>query len=480
MKRLFFLLLLIPIGLSGQIHDDFSDHDLRLNPHWKDDSGHFETADTRLHLRGPSRAGSSCISTYSKTTMPANWSFVCELGFNPSSSNYARVYLIKDSLLESGYYVQIGGVNDDICLYKQFGSQTTLLIDGPDRWLDKASSASRIQLAVDSVGDWVLAADSLGGYGFIELGRAKEPVSIASGQFMIKCVYTSTRADKFWFDDVEVNGDSLVTKVTGPQPGEIVISELMPDPSPPVLLPNVEYLELCNRSERPLELQGSSILGETILRSIEMQPHSWLLICDSAAISLFDSSIHKLGLDLGSSFLSNDGKLVELVNAEGFSVCSVSYTGDWYRDQDKSDGGFSLELGDVLAENVDDAGLWRASFDVSGGTPGRENSVRATQTDSDLLSIGAEIFHPTLSSLELSVSTQMEEMRARLLIYTKDGRLQRTLMNYQAVFGTAKSSWDGRSDKGELSPAGIYIAYAELIAPNGWTKKASKVVVIGL
>ncbi len=55
-------------------------------------------------------------------------------------------------------------------------------------------------------------------------------------------------------------------------------------------------------------------------------------------------------------------------------------TDDWYRDEDKAQGGWALEL--ISANATSDCpGNWRASVDPTGGTPGRINSINNQITD---------------------------------------------------------------------------------------------------
>lgn len=61
-------------------------------------------------------------------------------------------------------------------------------------------------------------------------------------------------------------------------------------------------------------------------------------------------------------------------------VDSLVYTDEWYKDNDRKDGGWSLEL--IDPENLcSDAENWTSSEDPTGGTPGKQNSVFANKPD---------------------------------------------------------------------------------------------------
>lgn len=69
-----------------------------------------------------------------------------------------------------------------------------------------------------------------------------------------------------------------------------------------------------------------------------------------------------------------DGKHVAIVNKIGAVVDSLTYSQDFYNDKDRNSGGFSMERLDPY-NNCTGVGNWHASKDLSGGTPGRLNSV---------------------------------------------------------------------------------------------------------
>ena len=71
--------------------------------------------------------------------------------------------------------------------------------------------------------------------------------------------------------------------------------------------------------------------------------------------------------------LSNTGKQLSLISEFNDTIHTVTYSDTWYKSSSKKTGGYSLEMIDI-----DDFGAgsdnWSASNDISGGTPGYENS----------------------------------------------------------------------------------------------------------
>ena len=152
---------------------------------------------------------------------------------------------------------------------------------------------------------------------------------------------------------------------------------------PPNALPEREYLELYNRESVPVNLQGWTLQmgsSEEVLPFYELSPHAYVVLTQSDGVSEFDPSIPVLGLDMSSSVLTNGGKDLSLLSKEGTPIFTVSYTGDWYRDANKDDGGWSLEQ--IDPDNLcGGANNWAASKDPVGGTPGRENSLFGQNPD---------------------------------------------------------------------------------------------------
>ncbi len=210
-RWLFFILLPVFASAQVSVSDSFSDGNFTANPSWSGDSGVFEI-DTANQLRLiDTVAGESFLNTASGIASQAVWEFYIRLEFNPSTSNFARVYLMSDQQnlggALNGYFVRIGGSsNDRISLYKQTGNSTDLITESGDDWVDENTVEVRVQISRDSLGMWMLAADTSGGNNFVNLGSAVENTFNFSTHFGVVCEYTITRADKFYFDDFFLSG----------------------------------------------------------------------------------------------------------------------------------------------------------------------------------------------------------------------------------------------------------------------------------
>lgn len=162
---------------------------------------------------------------------------------------------------------------------------------------------------------------------------------------------------------------------------DVVISEIMCDPDPPVALPNEEYLELHNTTSYALQLDGWKItIGSTtrVLPPFILLPDTFVVLTTLNSAPLY-TGLNVLGV---TSFqaLTNTGASITLRTPQGLAVHSLAYTDSWYQDAAKENGGWSLEM--IDPQNPC-AGMsnWRASVNPVGGTPGKRNSVLASNPD---------------------------------------------------------------------------------------------------
>jgi hypothetical protein len=166
------------------------------------------------------------------------------------------------------------------------------------------------------------------------------------------------------------------------EPGDIIINEIMADPNPPVDLPAAEYVELYNRSDKVIQMQGfgfSAGAAPQLLPARLLLPGGYLILCDDS----FEADFSVFG-DVAplATFpaLVNAGDDLTLFDPFGEPVHEVTYSSSWYQDTEKAEGGWSLELIDPEIP-ASCSGNWRASDDPLGGTPGRSNSLLGTSPD---------------------------------------------------------------------------------------------------
>ncbi len=167
------------------------------------------------------------------------------------------------------------------------------------------------------------------------------------------------------------------------QPYEIVIDEIMADPSPSFGLPEVEWIELRNVSNHNVNLMGCRIAKPSgksgPIPLYILQPDSSILICSSGSVAALNNFATSKSVTSFPS-LSNGGDLIYLLSPEGKTIHAVEYSDTWYQNELKKQGGWSLEMIDLNTPCLGSEN-WTASTSSIGATPGKINSEDALNPD---------------------------------------------------------------------------------------------------
>jgi hypothetical protein len=192
-----------------------------------------------------------------------------------------------------------------------------------------------------------------------------------------------------------------------PAPGDLLVTEIMADPTPPVGLPQEEYLELHNRGTQPLQLGGLGLSTGGSPRELPdfvLLPGAYVTLCAADQQGSFAAYGPALGLEAFPA-LSNGGSLLELTTPDGARLLGLTYDESWYADPFRAEGGYSLELIDP-GQASDCAGNWRASQSAAGGTPGQPNSLLGTPLETDPPSL-RNAFTATATEIVLRFDEQL-------------------------------------------------------------------------
>ncbi len=140
---------------------------------------------------------------------------------------------------------------------------------------------------------------------------------------------------------------------------DLLITEVMFDPTPAVGLPEEEFLEIYNNSTQAIELNDIEIhIGTKYFRpdSFVIQPDSFYVFWDAEIPTLRNSG------DSISIKFNND------------IIHRVEYNPNFHVSDFKENGGWSIELIDISKPCIN-YGNWSSSLNHLGGTPGKKNSV---------------------------------------------------------------------------------------------------------
>jgi len=153
----------------------------------------------------------------------------------------------------------------------------------------------------------------------------------------------------------------------------ILITEFLPDPTPIIGLPEAEFVELYNRSDSIVFLDGITINGYGIPLGNSIPSKEYLILFKGDSM-LFPSEILQVPCpNLPTYLLNNTGDAIVLKDAFGTIIDSLHYSSGWYNIT-PSDG-ISLERNSLEPNCGNGSVFWSTSLANSGGTPGYNNSV---------------------------------------------------------------------------------------------------------
>jgi len=277
-------------------------------------------------------------------------------------------------------------------------------------------------------------------------------------------------------DDKVYNNQKSLDLRVGEFLPEVVINEIMA--APDLTKNQTEWVELYNRRQNSMNLRGwlfgdvnrQSVLTEDIL---ELPASQFLILAEDK--NKFQASYPGFtGLAIQPSSwqtLDNDGDQVILKDSLGFLVEKVSYPSQSLK-------GISYERIDY-DEPASDSNNWWRSVDSSGGTPGRQNSVKTAFGSSIEIQIKPNPFSPDDDGFDDQAEIQFKiplGVELSMKIYDRKGRLVRTLFEDQASV-SGKVTWDGRKDDGSKVRNGIYVLLVETKGKAREVKKETIAVI---
>jgi len=128
------------------------------------------------------------------------------------------------------------------------------------------------------------------------------------------------------------------------------------------------------------------------------------------------------------------------------------------------------------------AGTWAETINPAGGTPGRENSMRApgasVASRGPLLIAGGRVVRRGSGAATPVVLRTTPAARGRRLtvrVHDLLGRPVRTLIEGQRFTSDGAFVWDGKDDRGDAVPPGLYVIRAEALPDDGASLRASTV-----
>ncbi len=162
-KLLAGLVLLIGFfSSSAQLTENFTDGDFTGNPAWiGGTSDWIVNAAFQLQSNNSVVNSTYYLSTANTKATTAQWDFFTQISFNPSSANYVDVFLTASAsdltqASTTGYFVRIGGTDDEISLFRKDNGTIVKIIDGANGSVNSSLSAIQVKVIRDGSNQWML------------------------------------------------------------------------------------------------------------------------------------------------------------------------------------------------------------------------------------------------------------------------------------------------------------------------------------
>jgi len=270
--------------------------------------------------------------------------------------------------------------------------------------------------------------------------------------------------------------------------GGVAINEIMYDP----LTGQSEWIELYNGFQMPVNLKKWKYVESSSSKNLSdselvLGPEQYLVIArDSTLYNSFlylksNPDNHKV-IFISSMSLSNTGERLLITDSLNNSIDAVSYEAAFHNPNLSDTKGISLEkINPAIRSDV--ISNWSSSANLSGGTPGKINSIHTTGIQSgSKVNISPNPFSPDGDGHEdftvINFNLNVKIAQIRVKVYDIKGRIVRTLMDNSISGNNGEIIFNGLDDKEQKLRTGIYILLIEVIDETGGTSDNLKVPLV--
>ncbi|MDR0733811.1 MAG: lamin tail domain-containing protein [Dysgonamonadaceae bacterium] len=488
---------------NSSLVEDFSDglfQGKNRSVEWTGDISKFAVNNAlQLQLNAPGDGSPAQLKTALDFSPNRQWEWWMKMDFSPTAANYAKVFLCCDENnltgKPNGLFVRIGYTNKNICLMQaQKEKNNKTLIKGAEKRLDKKTVALRLKAVLDNDGNFNLYSKLDDENEYVLEGSCNISETYESSIFGVVCYFSSTRGKDFYFDDFLVrepesdNSAPNPEPETDPEPGDIVINEILYDPPAGC----AEYVEIYNNSDKIFDLRflsfttrkpsdGSLNTSYPLSGSETLfHPGDYLVITKSRDLvcPFFNCRPGSLFAELSimPALANASGCAVIRDNKTGAVIDEFAYNAGMHTIGSGNKKGISLERSD-FNRPANSADNWYSASAESGfGTPGYQNSQKTDQTGIEKISI----VYPQFSADNYSIRYQLDKSgyHCRALIYDVTGKTVNTIADTELSGTEGRLLWNGKGSSGQPLVAGIYIVYIEVYNMDGDVQKFRKPVVV--
>ena len=245
LRLVLILWLAVPCFLFAQIEEDFTLNDVNELNNWGGDIDQFIINNEQQLQLNADEEGTSTLYTPFSISGVVTWELYFKMDFAPSNSNRLRIYLYSDGEnleTSNGYFIEVGetGSDDNLEFYRQDNGSPTRLAEGVLSTLGSDPAEATIVVERDESAIWTIATAYDGDpFTQLEFELSDDTYDVANGFFALSCNYTSTRADKFSFDDIfvgnprpDIDAPILISvELLGPSSVRLLFDELIDEGS---------------------------------------------------------------------------------------------------------------------------------------------------------------------------------------------------------------------------------------------------------
>jgi len=152
----------------------------------------------------------------STAAIDAQWDFFTRIYGGTSVYNLTRFYILSaDSITADGYYVQVGGTNHNVTLYRQAGGKATKVIEAEERTNSVPSTDAYVQVS--------LTRDAEGSFHLYSRIEGMDDDFVEEGSYWtsyVKASYvalygknSAKRGHDLYWDDIAVSGEEQTEKM---------------------------------------------------------------------------------------------------------------------------------------------------------------------------------------------------------------------------------------------------------------------------
>lgn len=268
---------------------------------------------------------------------------------------------------------------------------------------------------------------------------------------------------------------------------DLIINEILFNP----VVGGYDYVEVFNRSDKVVSTQGWVWSSENNGQKRSVNSNRWIFPGEYFVFTpepdyvLFHYKEVKPEWLIGQTLpgLPDESGQLTLYTPTGTIIDSITYHQEYHSTFLNSTEGVALER--IAPPRHGEPVQWHSAAGIEGyGTPTRINSKRISSLSAEYFKLGQKVFSPDADGyedyLQLQYSLPGKDYLSRIYVYNDQGRLIKRLADNLTLSHQGNIEWDGKDERHQLCPAGIYILNIEALSLDGKSINSRLTAVLAL